>query len=300
MSAWIPITILAAFVQNLRFMLQKHLKATQLTTGGATFARFFWSAPLAALIVGSYVGVSGADLPPLSGNFWAFALAGGLAQILATLCVVALFSMRNFAVGMTFKKTEAIQTGIIGFLLLGEGISLTGGLAIGIGFLGLLALAEPGGEGGRGLRRYWDKPAGLGLLSGVLFAISANGYRGASLSLEFGDIFLRASLTLACVTAFQAISMALWLRWREPGQISRVLQTWRVSALVGLTSLVGSLCWFLAFTLQTAAYVKVLGQIELIFSYAASVFVFGERPSRREIVGMVLIVASVIVMVFTI
>lgn len=49
----------------------------------------------------------------MSGPFWAYALAGGLTQILATMCVVALFAERNFAVGITFKKTEVIQLSLI-------------------------------------------------------------------------------------------------------------------------------------------------------------------------------------------
>ena len=45
MAVWIPITIAAAFIQNLRFMLQKHVRGASLSTGGATFARFVFSFP---------------------------------------------------------------------------------------------------------------------------------------------------------------------------------------------------------------------------------------------------------------
>ena len=50
MELWIPITLGAALAQTLRFMLQKQLKATQLSTAGTTFARFVYSAPLVALV----------------------------------------------------------------------------------------------------------------------------------------------------------------------------------------------------------------------------------------------------------
>ena len=49
MALWIPITLLAAFAQNLRFMLQKHLKDTSLSSGGATLSRFLYSFPLAVV-----------------------------------------------------------------------------------------------------------------------------------------------------------------------------------------------------------------------------------------------------------
>lgn len=297
MSLWIYITIGAAFAQNLRFMLQKHLKATRLSTGGATFARFLYSAPLAAALVLIYAQASGQDLPAPGARFWVFALSGGLAQILATMCVVALFAERNFAVGITFKKTEVLQTVLVGLVVLGEGVSLGGMVAIALGFAAVVLLSDQKGGAGPLLARMWNRATGLGLLSGVLFAVSATGYRGASLSLGLDDFFLRAAFTLAVVTASQSLAMALWLHWRERGEISRVVASWRVSGLVGVTSMLGSLGWFTAFTLQQAAYVKALGQIELLFSFLATVFIFREKTTGREVLAMGLLSASILFLI---
>lgn len=297
MALWIPITIGAAFAQNLRFMLQKHLKATRLSTGGATFARFVYSAPLVALMVWAYTTATGQALPRPDGWFWVYALLGGLGQILATMCVVALFAERNFAVGITFKKTEVLQTALLGFLVLGEGVSLYGLLAILVGFVGIVLLSDPPEAVGRWHQRITNRAAGLGLLSGILFAVSATGYRGASLSLGEIDFFLRASFTLMIVTASQSLAMALWLRLREPGEIGLVLRHWRVAGMVGITSMIGSLGWFTAFTLQNAAYVKALGQIELLFSFVATVLFFREKPTLREIVAMGFLTASILLLV---
>lgn len=298
MAAWIPITLFAAFVQNLRFMLQRHLKATRLSTGGATFARFVFSAPLVALIVAAYLGVTGQGLPEFTLRFWVFAMAGGLSQILATMCVVALFSHRNFAVGITFKKTEVLQTALVSLLVLGEAVSFGGLVAILVGFVGVVLLSDapmPGGVAWH--RRVFNRAAGLGLGSGVLFAISATGYRGATLSLGLDDVVLRAGLTLAVVTTAQSLAMAAWLAWREQGEIGRVLRHWRVAGLVGLTSMLGSGAWFLAFTLQKAAYVKALGQVELIFSFLAATFVFKERTTPRELLAMGVLTASILILI---
>ncbi|TCP41336.1 DMT family transporter [Rhodovulum marinum] len=298
MAPWIPITLFAAFVQNLRFMLQKHLKATRLSTGGATFARFVFSAPLVAAIVAGYLLATGQGLPGFTVRFWVFAMAGGLAQILATMCVVALFSHRNFAVGITFKKTEVLQTALVGFVVLGEGVSPGGLLAILVGFAGVVLLSDTPSAGGPPWhRRLFNRAAGLGLASGVLFAVSATGYRGATLALGLDDVFLRAALTLAVVTAAQSLAMAAWLAWREKGEITRVLRHWRVAGLVGVTSMLGSGGWFLAFTLQTAAYVKALGQVELIFSFLAATFVFKEKTSPRELVAMGFLTASILILI---
>ncbi len=301
MALWIPITIAASFAQNLRFMLQKHLKATQLTTGGATFARFLFAAPIAVLLVVIMTKL-GWDIPQGSTRTGLFVVIGGTSQIIATMLVVALFAERNFAVGITLKKTEAILTALVGFFVLGEGISLHATLAILIGIVGVILLSDPPKLAGSGAwyKRIFNRSAGLGIGSGIFFAISATSYRGASLSLGSGDFIIRAVFTLACVTTFQTLAMGLWLRLREPGEMTRVLKSWRVTMLVGITGVLGSLGWFMAFTLQNAAYVKALGQIELVFTFAASYLIFKERSTRREVIGIGLVVLSILLLILVI
>lgn len=298
MPLWIPVTIFAAFAQNLRFMLQRHLKVTGLSTAGATFSRFLFSAPLVAVIAMGYASARGLPFPELSTRFWVAATLGGTAQILATMCVVALFAHRSFAIGITFKKTEVMLTALIGLVVLGEAVTLGAAEAIFIGFIGVVILSDPPDATGD-WHRLLNRGAALGLASGALFGVSAIGYRAASLEIASADVFQRASVTLMCVTAFQTMLMAAYLSWRERGEIGRVVASWRVSTLVGLSSLAGSLAWFTAFTLQNAAYVKALGQVELVFSFLATTFVFREKTTRREVLGVAAIVASVLVLVLT-
>ncbi|MBV1865958.1 MAG: DMT family transporter [Rhodobacteraceae bacterium] len=298
MELWIPITIAAAFSQNLRFMLQKHLKSTGLSTAGATFSRFLYAAPLAAALLAFYLSQSGASIPIPSSRFWLYAISGGISQILATMLVVALFAQRNFAVGITFKKTEVIQTAMFGLLILGEGISSNGLFAILVGLVGVIVLADPPQENGlRWHQRIFNRASAFGLGAGALFGFSGIAYRGASLALGDSGFFLRAVFTLMCVTTFQTLSMALYLRFFEAGEISRVARNWRVTSLVGLSGMLGSLGWFTAFTLQNAAYVKALGQVELVFTFLASYFIFKERSTPREIIGIALVIASILLLV---
>ncbi|MDX8348040.1 DMT family transporter [Cognatiyoonia sp. IB215446] len=297
MEPWILITLGAAAAQTLRFMLQKHLKATQLSTAGATFARFIYSAPLVAVIATLYATTTGQGAPQVPAQFWPYMLAGGTSQILATMCVVALFMHRNFAVGITFKKTEVLLSALFGFLILGDVFTGWAIFAMCVGLAGVLLLSDPPGGTGPWHQRIFTRATALGLGAGILFGISGNGYRGASLSLGDGDVFYRAIITLAFVTAFQTLSMAAYLAWRERGQISTVLRAWRVAGLVGLTSMVGSICWFTAFTLQNAAYVNAVGQVELLFSLLIGAFVFGEKVTGREWQGLTLLTASIIILV---
>lgn len=294
---WVLISVAAAAFQTLRFMLQKMLAMGSLSTGGATLARFLYSAPFVVTLASGYVLLNGQGVPDLGAGFLPYALAGALAQILATWCVVALFAHRNFAVGITFKKTEVVQTALVGFLVLGDRVSVGGLVAILLGLTGVLVLSDRKGLKGAGLGRFMNKGAGLGLLSGALFAVSAVGYRGATLEVASDDPLMRAVLTLACVTTTQALGLGLWILWREPGQMARVLGSWRKSVWMGLASLGGSLGWFTAFTLMNAAYVFAVGQVEVIFSIAASVLFFKEKMTRREVAGIVLISASVLSLV---
>ena len=297
MELWIPITLGAATAQALRFMLQKRLTGMKLSTAGATFARFIYSSPLVAVIAVIYAQTSGLGAPQITRAFWPYALAGGASQILATMCVVALFSHRNFAVGITFKKTEVLLSALIGFVILGDIITPAALGAMLIGLVGVLLLSDPPQATGAWHRRIFNRATALGLGAGLLFGVSGNGYRGASLSLGNGDVFYRAIVTLAIVTALQTVTMALWLLWRERGEIARVFRAWRVAGLVGLTSMVGSILWFNAYTLQTAAYVNALGQVELLLSLAIGAVAFGETISRREWQGIGFLGVSIVMLV---
>ncbi len=281
-------------------MFQKQLTASGLSTAGATFARFFFAAPFVVLIAISYGTLSGYGLQSLPNVFWGYVVVGGMSQILATMCVVALFSLRNFAVGITFKKTEVLLSVFIGFIILGDVITISALIAMLVGLGGVLLLADPPQATGPWHKRILNKAVLLGLSSGLFFGLSGVNYRGASLSIAEGDTFYRAIVTMAFVVVFQFATMCVWLRWREVGQITAVLRAWRGVSLVGLTSMIGTICWFSAFTLQSAGHVNAVGQIELLFSIAIGMLVFGEKISVREWQGLSLLTASIVMLVLVV
>lgn len=293
MSLWVFATLFAASVQALRFLLQKRLAVSGLSPAAATFARFVY-APFA---IGAGLAVwtlgSGTPLPLIGDGFWPFALAGALSQILATMCVVALFAYRNFAVGIAFSKVTVLMTVAAGFLVLGETVTWLDIAAMLVGLIGVLILSVPADGGWQVLNR----GSLLGLASGVFFSISAVGYRGASLLVESDAPILRAAVTLGLVTLVQAAALAAWLAWRDRAGLVAVFTRWRATTLVGLTSMAGSLGWFTAYTLQTAAYVNAVGQVELILSLLISWLILGERFSRRELCAIALVSVSVLALI---
>lgn len=293
MSLWIFFTLFAAAVQTVRFMLQKELKGVGLSTGGATFSRFLFAAPIALAAAGVGLAVTGLSIPPLGPSFWGFILLGAVGQIVATFLTVALFSLRNFAVGIAFTKTETVQVAAFSALILSERISVAGWLAIAIGFAGLMLISktpEPGAP-------IFGRAALCGTIAGALFGLSAIGYRGATLALEPLPFLLRAVVALAATTCLQTILMLIWQAWREPGEARRVLTLWRRTLPVGVTGVMGSMGWFAAFALQNAAYVRALGQVEIVFTMLASILFFREKLRRREALGIGLVVISVIALV---
>ena len=287
MELWIPITLLAAFAQNLRSALQKHLTG-RLSTGGATYVRFLYAVPFAALYVLALRQLDVGPLPVPTGRFALFAAIGGVAQIVGTGLLVHTFTLRNFAVGTALSKTETVQAALFGFLLLGDVVTPTVAAGIGISLLGVLGLSIDRDV------RFDTSTAVPGLLSGAGFAVSAVCYRAAAQTLGGDGFVMQAAFTLLCVTVLQSVLMGAWLRLTEPGEITRTLRAAQTAVLVGATGMLGSAGWFTAMTIHPVAEVRALGQIELLFTLCFSWFAFRERPTARELFGVGAIVAGIL------
>jgi drug/metabolite transporter (DMT)-like permease len=287
MELWILLTIAAAFLQTLRSSLQKRATGT-LSVNGASYLRFCYALPF----VWSYLGLLLTDrtLPGLQVEFFVFCLTGGIAQIIGTAALVGSFSHGNFALGTTFSKTEVVLTALVGAVLLNEQLSLLQWSGIGVSFFGVALLSARGGL--KNIAKD-QRALALGVLAGAGFAISAVCYRAASLSLPSGDFLLRAGATLAITVSLQSVLMGVFIFAREPGELSRVMASWRSGIWVGLIGATASAGWFTAMTLVTAALVRALGQIELLFSLAISIWIFRERVQGAEIAGAIMVVMGI-------
>jgi drug/metabolite transporter (DMT)-like permease len=297
MESWIPITIAAAFLQNLRSAVQKHLKSVMGTTG-ATFVRFGFGLPFAlAFVAMLHLGV-GYAFPPFNRVFLAWAVVGGLTQIAATFLLIHLFSFRNFAVGTAYSRTEPAQAALFGLIFLGEAATPGAIVAIAISVFGVMLISVA--HTTFGLRALFtsmlSRNALIGLASGTLFGISAVAYRGASLALGGPNFMMQAAVTLATVIVLQTVLMLLWMLLREPDELPRIARAWKWSLLTGAAGASASFGWFMAVTLQQAAVVKSLGQIEMLFTFASTVFFFKEKITRLEVVGCILIVGGILVL----
>ena len=294
---WIPITVAAAFLQNLRSAGQKHLKSVMGTTG-ATFVRFGFGVPFACLFVALLHGYTGAPLPAIHGTFLAWAALSGLGQIGATFLLIHLFSFRNFAVGTAYSRTEPAQAAVFGLLFLGEraGWGEIAAISVSVAGVMLISVARNALTWRSLLASLVSRNALIGLGSGMLFGVSAVAYRAASLSLNGPGFAMQAAVTLVVVIVFQTLLMLAWMAWRERDQFARIAKAWKPSLFVGFVGASASFGWFAAMTLQQAAIVKSLAQVEMLFTFAASVFVFRETINRLEVAGCVLIVSGILIL----
>ncbi|MCS5605979.1 MAG: DMT family transporter, partial [Alphaproteobacteria bacterium] len=202
--------------------------------------------------------------------------------------------------GSTYARTETLLTAIVGALFFHEALAGAGWIAVAIGALGvvLINLARTGIGGDNLLRRLFQPAAGVGLASGLGFAGASLFLRQASLSLGLDDWLYAAAVTLAMVLLIQTVMMSLYIIFRARDQLVAMMPNWRGCLFVGITSVVGSAGWFTALTVERAAYVKALGQVELLFTLALSVLFFKERSTSKELSGMALVAASIVVLLF--
>jgi drug/metabolite transporter (DMT)-like permease len=291
---WIPITIAAALSQNVRTALQKHLKG-RLSTNGANYTRYAYGLPFALAYAWLLHHGAGFAWPAPDAAFFVWVTFGGVAQIVATSLLIEAMTRKNFAAGTAYSKTEVVQAALFEILVFGAALTLGGALAIVVATLGVMLISLTKSEHPwRAFLTGWtDTAALLGLASGGLFGISAVAFRHASLALEHSSFLMSAGYTLAWSQAIQTALLTGWLVLREPGQLAAVLRHWRPSLMVGLTGTLGSACWFTAFTLQVAAYVRTLGLIELVFTFAVARLAFKEMPTRNEALGIFLVVAGI-------
>ena len=286
MELWLGITLIAAFLQNARSLLQKRLTG-QLSVNGATYIRFSYAVPFAWI----YCWVMWGGPPEgVTTSFLVYVSVGALAQILATVCLLASFTTGNFAVGTAFSKTEAAQAALFGLIVLGDGVSgwVVGGIMVSL--VGVILLS---GNFKLSMLLQSDRAMWLGLAAGAGFAVSAIGFRGASLALDVGDYLQRAAFTVLVSVTLQTLVMGSYLALREPGELTRTFRQWKVAIWVGMIGMVASAGWFTAMTLKNAAVVRAVGQVELLFTVITSVWFLGERLTVRQGIGICAVVLGI-------
>jgi drug/metabolite transporter (DMT)-like permease len=296
--AWIPIVIWAALAQTARNAAQRSLVA-QAGTLGATLARFLYGLPFAAAWVAvlHVLPATAGAIPNFNPSYFGWLLLGAVSQLAATACLLAAMKQRNFVVGVAFSKTDALQVALFAALFLHEVPGWVTLLAIGLATAGVVMLSLPQKAAAGAEAPKWSSLAALyGLGSGAGFALSAVGYRGAALQLPDVSPWLIGGWGVLIAQAAQTLLLGGWLAWRSRESLVATARAWRVSTVAGAAGALASIGWFTAFALTSAANVRTLGLVEVVFSYLVSHRLLREKLSPLDRAGLSLLAAGLIVL----
>lgn len=288
---WIVFTLVAALGQTIRNGLQRGLSGP-LGTAGATYVRFVYGFPFAILFFVTILLVTGEAIPRPGLDSVLWTAAGALTQVAATAMLLMAMQARSFVVVTAYTKTEPIQVAVIGLVLLGDHLTLSVTLAIILSTIGVVLMSWPKKESAATLFAW--RPTLLGLGSASLFGFSAVAYRGAIVGLEGGTYLVNASGTLVLALFLQSAAILIWLGLRDRKTLRAMIGEWKPSLPAGFLGALASQGWFLAFALESAARVRTLGLVEILFAQLLARRFFGQNVGWREWLGIALVAIGVI------
>jgi drug/metabolite transporter (DMT)-like permease len=289
---WAVFTVVASGGQVLRNAMQKELTAT-LGTVGATHVRFLFGLPFAVLFLTLVLAATRAPLPVLNTVTIAWTVVAAVAQIAATALLLAVMQARSFVVTTAYVKTEPVQVAIFGLAFLGDRVTPGLALAILIATAGVLIVSWPRSNSAEVFS--W-KPTALGIGSGALFALAAVGYRGGIRALDTPNFVVAASTTLVLGLVIQTAMLTAYLALADRANLLAIFRAWRPSLFAGFMGAFASQMWYLAFALETAAKVRTLALVEILFAQVVSRNLFKQSLASREAVGIALIIAGVVLL----
>lgn len=296
---WLPASLLGGLLQAWRTALQQRLRA-ELSVSAAGLVRYLYGLPFAFFMALLWLTMNGTSVPSFTSDFYLFSTIGALTQMAGTILLIMSFGHRGFVVGTAFSKTEAIQAALVTAIFLNEHLPLLAWAGILIGVAGVLTLALAGqGLGSRQLWQSLRQPAALcGLGAGAMFACAAIAVKLATAEISSVGLIGSALVTLVVVMALQSALHLGWMAWRDREALPGVWSSYRTSGQVGLLSALGSACWYIGFAAAPAALVRIVGQVEVVFTIIFARFYLRDVVRWPEIIGLMLVAIGVILALF--
>ena len=292
---WIVVTVIAAFVQNLRFTLQKNINK-KVSTIASSYVRFAFACPFTIALFFIYFQDISIITQALSNDkFIIYFISASISQIIFTFIMLYLFQFSNFIIGTSLSKTEVIQIVALELILFGDTLSFLATTGVIISTIGIIIFSVKNLN--LFFKNLFSKTTIIGIITGFFLGLSVVLYRGATLSLtEFDSKFEKALCTLFFGVTFQTILMTIYIYLFEKGEFKKLYEHRYQCLTAGFCSFVGTLSWFYAFSLIQSSFVRALGQIELLFSYFSSTLFFKEKVKLIEIIGILIFVTGVTIM----
>ena len=295
---WVIFTVLAAFFQNLRTSLQKKLNKN-LSLVASAYVRFAFALPFAFIIF--FTNFRSLDIVQIildQNNFIYYTFLGAIFQVIFTLLLLYLFKFSNFVVGTSLSKTEVIQIAIFEYIILKDKLNLFGIIGIIVATIGVIVITIKNVK--LFFRNFFSKVTLIGLTTGLILGLSVVYFRAAALSLEnFSSNFDKAITTLFFGLFIQTAVVTTYLLIFEKSEFKKFYQNKVEICFTGLAGFLATLSWFFAFTLIQASFVRAVGQIEILFSYMSSKYLFKEKITFIEIMGIMIFISGATLLLLT-
>ena len=293
--SWVLITAIASLSQTLRSVFQKNL-IEDVGVLASAYSRFIFALPFVALLSVLFLDTRElVILKNFSSTTWFFLIAASICQILFTIVLIKLFTLRSFAIGVAFSKTEVIQTTLLEIIILGFILTSQVLLAIIIGFIGMLFMSKQKLIGNVGYNKLFFKQVTLGVSCGIFLGLSSVLYKVALDSVTLDLIYKKVLILSFLALSVQSAILGIYILVTEGTQNAlKLMLIWKRGLPVGFFACAATFCWFYAFSLVDATLVRAVGQLEIVFSVLISFIFYKERITGFELIGMSLITISIL------
>jgi drug/metabolite transporter (DMT)-like permease len=263
-----------------------------MSTSGVTLARFLFAPPIALIYLVLLYTFSHQAIPEFPLKFVLLVILASVMQISATSLMVILFKQKNFSVGAGLAKSEALVAAVLGTIFFGSQLSAFGWVGIVVGATAIFVLSGGGRKGQLSV-----KTVIIGLACGTCFALTSLFVRDAShlLNVPFPH---SAAWVLLWVLCIQTTLLVSYIVVKHKSTFVALKNNAKMTLATSIISCFGTICWFSAVSLHHVAYVKTLGQVEVLLTMVLATFWLKNKVQKHEIIGLLLIAAAAILVMW--
>ncbi len=207
------------------------------------------------------------------------------------------YVMANIPLGeaVTYNKTSPIFVAIFAYIFLNEKLHPSALLAIAIGFIGIILIAQP--QGGS-----FDKYDILGIFSGIGAALAYTSirelrkyYDTRAIVMSFMLIGTIAPLFLMLITPYVSVSPDF--DWMFSAFVMPQGIAWLYVTAVGIFATISQLLMTKAYELTKAGIVGTISYSNIIFALIIGTFLGDPIPNLWTFLGIILVVGSGVMVV---
>ena len=232
------------------------------------------------------------QIASISGGTWLFLVLSGLSTGASWLCYFKALQLGDINKVVPVDKSSVVLTMLLAFIFLHERISLFGGVGIVLIAVGTFLTIEK-----KDVEKTPDMPKKRWLLYAVGSAVFAS---LTSILGKVGISGVESNLGTAIRTA--VVLVMAWAMVPIAGKLHTVRQIPKRELLFiclsGIATGASWLCYYRALQDGPASVVVPIDKLSILVTVAFSYFVFHERLSKKSGVGLALVVAGTLAMLF--